>query len=103
MNYNEMTNEAIIREVGDRIQQRRLNKNLSQEELAKKSGVSRRAIYLLESGHPTTLLTMLSVLRGLNSLEELENFLPKIKLSPIQLAKLEGRVRQRASGRRKNK
>ncbi len=103
MDYSSMTNQAIIREIGERIQQRRLNKNLSQEELAQKSGVSRRAIYLLESGHSTTLITILSVLRGLNSLGELENFLPKVKLSPIQLAKLEGRARQRASGSRKNK
>lgn len=97
MNYHSMTNEAIIKVLGERIQQKRLNKNLSQDELAKKAGVSRRAISQIESGHSSSLMTFISLLRGLNILAEIENFLPQSNLSPIQLAKLEGRVRQRAS------
>ena len=103
MDLSSMTNEAIIKILGERIQQKRLNKNLSQEDLSKKAGVSRRVIYQMESGHPTTLMTLISVLRGLNALGEIESFLPPSKLSPIQLAKLEGRTRQRASGNRKSK
>ncbi len=102
MNFDHMNNEALIKTLGERIQQKRLNKNLSQEDLAKKAGVSRRAIYLLESGHSTTMSTFLNILRGLNALAELDSFLPQPKQSPIQLAKLEGRTRQRASGVRKN-
>ncbi len=100
MDFNSITNENIMKILGERIQQKRLNKNMSQEDLAKKAGVSRRAIYLIESGHPTTLNTFISILRGLNVLDELETFLPQAKVSPIQLAKLEGRVRRRASGSR---
>lgn len=103
MDIYSMTNESIIKMLGERVQQKRLNKNMTQEDLAKKSGISRRAIYLLESGHTVTISTFISILRGLNALEEIESFLPQTKLSPIQLAKLEGRARQRATGTRKGK
>ena len=102
MDFNSMNNEALIKTLGERIQQKRLNKNLSQNDLAKKAGVSRRAIYLIESGHSTTLSTFLNILRGLNALGDIENFLPQPKQSPIQLAKLEGRIHQRASSTRKD-
>lgn len=103
MDFDSMTHEAILKEIGERVQQRRLNKNLSQGDLAQLAGVSRRAVHLLESGRSTTLTTLLGVLRGLNALAEIENFLPATQVSPIQLAKLQGRVRQRASRKRKPK
>lgn len=46
------------------------------------------------------MATLLSVLRALGRLENLDAFLPDPGMSPIQLAKLKGRERQRASRHR---
>lgn len=96
MDIGSMTNNALVAEIGQRVQNRRLNLNISQEELAKVSGVSRTAICHLEAGNSVTLLSLLGILRGLDCLGEFESFLPPDQISPIQLAKLEGKVRQRS-------
>ena len=96
MDLDSMTNNALIAEIGQRVQKRRLNLNISQEELAKNSGVSRTAICHLEAGNSVNLISLLGILRGLNCLGEFEAFLPPDQISPIQLAKLEGNIRQRA-------
>ena len=46
---------------------------------------------------------LVQVLRALGSIQELDKFLPDSGPSPIQIAKLKGRERQRASGRRSEK
>lgn len=96
MDIGSMTNNALLAEIGQRVQKRRLNLNISQEELARTSGVSRTAICHLEAGNSVTLLSLLGILRGLDSLGEIEMFLPPDQISPIQLAKLKGNIRQRA-------
>ena len=100
MEYYEMTNGEILIRLGERVQRKRLNKNISQQKLAKRAGVSRRSIYLMESGQAVGMNIFISILRALKSLDELDAFLPEVDLSPIELAKLKGRIRQRASGSR---
>ena len=63
--------------------------------------VSRRALQKLEAGEATTLGTFIRALRVLGALEQLDAFLPAPGQSPIQLAKLKGRERKRAGGRRR--
>ncbi|MEC5128160.1 helix-turn-helix transcriptional regulator [Verrucomicrobiales bacterium BCK34] len=95
------TDDAVVIEIGHRLQRERLNQNLSQAALAKLAGVSRKTITNLENGAGGTLGTLVAVLRGLNKLAALESFLPDPGVSPMQLLKLEGKVRQRASGKHK--
>jgi len=101
MKMETLSDKAVLGEIGLRLQGCRLNLNLSQAEIAAKAGVSRRALQKVEGGQSCTLATMVRVLRSLNRLDALDAFLPKPGLSPIQLAKLKGRERQRAGGRRK--
>ena len=100
MDYQGMSDQALLVELGGRIQRARLNRNLTQPELAQRAGVSRRALQKLEAGGATTLSTFIRALRALGMLEQLDAFLPAPGQSPIQLAKLKGRERQRATGRR---
>jgi transcriptional regulator with XRE-family HTH domain len=95
------TDLAWQRDLGARLQAHRLNQNLSQAELAAATGLARKTITNLETGHGGTLLTFLAVLRGLGLLAQLEAFLPAPGPSPIQLVKLAGKQRRRATGRRK--
>jgi len=52
----------------------------------------------LEKGQAVTLLTFIQVLHSLGSLDGLENFLPDLGPSPLQVAKMKGKKRSRASG-----
>ena len=81
------------------IGRRRLDKNLTQQVLADRAGLSRKTVSDLEREAGVGLLTLVQVLRALGELEELDGFLPDQGPSPLQLAKLKGRVRQRASRR----
>jgi transcriptional regulator with XRE-family HTH domain len=96
MNFEAMSEQAVLEELGRRIQGQRLNENLAQAEVARKAGVSRRSLQNLESGRGCTLSLLIRVLRALGKLDQLDAFLPEPGLSPIQLAKLKGRERQRA-------
>ena len=93
-----MSDKAVLRELGRRVKQRRLAKNLSQESLAEMAGVNRMTIVNLEQGRTTTLLTFVQVLHALGSLDGLESFLPEIGPSPLQVAKMKGKKRLKASG-----
>jgi len=91
---------AILREIGERLKTRRLNKNISQQELARLSGLSRSTISEIERGKPFGVLALIQVLRALETLEDLDAFLPDSGPSPLQLARLKGRERRRATGTR---
>lgn len=95
------TDLAWQQELGARLQAQRLNQNLSQAELAAATGLARKTITNLETGHGGTLLTLIAVLRGLGLLGQLNTFLPAPGPSPIQLVQLAGKQRRRATGRRK--
>lgn len=101
MKTDAMSDSAVLVEIGRRLQANRLNANLAQADVAQKAGVSRRTLQKMESGRVCTLLALVRVLRGLGVLDALDGFLPEPGLSPIQLAKLKGRERRRASRRRR--
>ena len=88
--------KAIAEIMGMRLKQARLNVNISRDALALKVGVSRNTIVNVEAGR-TKLETMIAVMQGLDLLDQLSLFLPEQPLSPIQIAKLKGNERQRAS------
>lgn len=93
---------AWQQDLGARLQAHRLNQNLSQAELAAATGLARKTITNLETGHGGTLLTLIAVLRGLGLLGQFDAFIPAPDPSPIQLVKLAGKQRRRATGRRKS-
>ena len=101
MKTEALSDNAVLGEIGRRLQGYRLNLNLSQAEVAEKAGVSRRALQKLEGGQSCTLAVLVRALRALGRLDALDAFLPEPGFSPIQLAKLKGRERKRAGGRRK--
>ncbi len=89
---------SILKELTRRIRRRRLNLNLTQQQVADKSGLHIQTIKNFESGNNASLLTLIQILRVFGDLEALDQFLPDPGLSPIQLLKLKGKQRERASG-----
>jgi transcriptional regulator with XRE-family HTH domain len=97
MDWYGMSDNEIIRDIGRRIKQLRLNKNISQEALSERTGLHRVTLSKIERGQKMSLLTIIQVLRGLDELQRLDNMIPEERLSPLQLAKLQSRQRKRAS------
>jgi len=97
MDFYTLSDKGIEQELGARLKALRLNKNMTQKTLAESSMLSLNAIKSLESGRGK-ISTLLPVLRELGALEQLDNFIPPALISPIQLSKMQGKVRERASG-----
>jgi putative transcriptional regulator len=92
----EKTDVEILRLLGDRLRQYRLQRNVSRANLAQTTGVHYNTIRHAEEGKDPRLSTMVKILRGLQRLEPLDSFLPPPSISPLQLAKLQSRPRIRA-------
>jgi putative transcriptional regulator len=101
MSFKAKSPAAITAELGERLKQARLNNNLTQAEVAETVGVSRKTVVNAEQGQ-AKLEVFVAIMVGLNLTEQLDLFLPKPQTSPLQLIKLQGKKRQRASGQRKN-
>ncbi|MEX1048226.1 MAG: helix-turn-helix transcriptional regulator [Akkermansiaceae bacterium] len=82
------SNSQIEQELGKRLKARRLDLNLSQQQVATLSGLSRRTVTAIEHGEGSTLATLISLLRALRSLDTLEDFLPDPGISPIAMTSM---------------
>ena len=98
MNLYRMSDDAIIKVFGDFVRHHRLEQNITQKELAFKAGINRTTLSDLELGRRCQLLTLIQVLRVLNKLHVFDSIEVKQKISPIKLAELEMKKRQKASG-----
>jgi transcriptional regulator with XRE-family HTH domain len=98
-----LTDEAILMELGGRLAQRRLELQLTQEMLAEQAGVSKRTVERIEAGATAQMSTLIRVLRVLELLDRLETLAPEAGPRPMDLVKLKGKARKRASGKRKSK
>ena len=91
---------ALAAELGDRLKQARLNADMTQTEVAKLAGLTRKVVLNAEKGH-VKLEALIAIMLVLHLDEQLDKFLPRQTISPIQLAKLHGKKRQRASGQKR--
>ena len=90
------TDAEIRSEIGGRLREYRLQRNLTQQTLAERAGLSRRAVYAAETGRDSMLSTIVRILRVIGRLEALETFLPPPPASPLRLLDRGSRTRKRA-------
>ncbi|MBN2702723.1 MAG: helix-turn-helix domain-containing protein [Pontiellaceae bacterium] len=91
-----MTDDAVLAELGGRLSQRRIESGLSQAELARQAGVSKRTVERVESGATAQTATLIRMLRALELLDRLEALVPDSGPRPMDLLKLKGEERKRA-------
>lgn len=96
MDWYSLSDPAIMVELGKRLKATRLRRNITQQELALRSGISLLSIQNLEKGQSVTLATLIKVLRMLQLIPNLDILVPESPVSPIELLKLKRRTRQRA-------
>lgn len=92
---SELTDRAVLREVGDRLESRRLDAGMTQSQLAEEAGISKRTVERIEAGRSTDFVMLLRVLRVLRLLEALDQLVPDLPQSPLTLLKGRGRTRKR--------
>ena len=91
-----MTDIAIAAELGHRLEQLRLEQNITQKTLADEIGITPKSYRQLVAG-AGKLENLIAALRALNALHHLESFIPATPFSPIEQLKLRGHQRKRAS------
>src|ERR1700752_2810292 len=74
-------------ELGRRIRQLRLSRNIDQRAAAEKAGVTGAALQNLEAGRASSLQTLLRTLKALNYLEGIEMLAPQPTVNPLALLK----------------
>jgi len=87
---------ALAEQLGQRLKQARLNNDRTQLEVAEHIGVTRKTIVNAEKGK-AQLEVFVAIMTALGLTSQLDLFLPEQPISPIQLAKLQGKKRQRAT------
>lgn len=100
MDIYSKSNDEILLALGERLRAGRLAANITQQALARQSGVSLNTVRNAEDGQNVSFDTLVNLLRALNMLPRLEYLLEDDGPSPVDLARRDGLRRQRASGRR---
>lgn len=93
--WYEMTNIAILQTLGARLKEYRLRKNMQQAELAKFAGVNISTVVRIEKGQNIMIDSYLRIMRVLDMLDNLDEFIPEPPRSPLLMKKLLGKKKQR--------
>lgn len=99
-NIQTMTDDAVLEEFGRRLGRRRLDLQLTQAKLAEQAGVSKRTVERMEAGAGAQTLSLIRILRVLDLLKGLDLLIPETGPRPMDLLKLKGKERKRASSSR---
>jgi transcriptional regulator with XRE-family HTH domain len=99
MDWNSISNENAVQETGKRLKAHRINKRLTQKQLAEKAGISLFTVAQIEKGKPVSISMLMPVLRILRLLDNMELLIPETQISPVALLKQSNkhlkRVRQK--------
>ena len=95
---NQATDGVVLSTLGGRLAAIRLERNLTQAQLATQAGVSKRTVERLEAGTVGTQLSgFIRVCRALGVIERFDLLIPEPVPSPVERLKMAGRKRRRAS------
>jgi transcriptional regulator with XRE-family HTH domain len=96
----QMSDAAIVSQIGQFIKHIRSQKNITQANLAEMAGLNRYTLGQIENGESITLSSLIQILRALDSLQVLKEFEISNEISPLEYAKLK---KQKAKQRVRNK
>lgn len=93
---NQTADELVLSDIATRVARVRVEFGLTQADLARDAGVSKRTIERIESGKSTQLAIFVRILRALGYLENMESLIPPAAPGPIERLDHQGQRRQRA-------
>ncbi len=96
---NTLSEQEILTRIGAKLKEIRLEQDMKQKDLAGLSGLSMFSISQMETGHNTSVLSLVQVLKALNRLDMIEPFFRERPIDQEALARfLEKQpVKRRAS------
>jgi transcriptional regulator with XRE-family HTH domain len=97
----QVSDKAVLAEIGHRLGRRRVELELTQADLAREAGVSKRTVERVEAGESTQSANLIRILRALELLETLDTAIPEAGPRPMDLLKLQGKERRRASSKKR--
>jgi len=97
-----LTDDAILAELGNRIARCRLDRQLTQADVAERAGVAKRTLERIEAGASAQVSSLVRILRVLDLLPALDRMIPEAGPRPMDLLKRKGKLRQRASRKRRS-
>ena len=99
-----MTDDTLLKLLGERLAALRLARNLTQRQLAEQAGLGLRTVQRLELGAAATQLSgFIRVCRVLGLVEHFDTLIPEPVVSPMAQLKLQSRKRKRATGKQEAK
>lgn len=103
--WNKLNARQLMKAIGEALKGRRVLKNLTQEGLSERSGVSKPSISRLEAARGNvSLANLLSILKALEMANELQIIFKEMKASPALLAKASTKkTKERVRGSKKSK
>lgn len=97
IDYNSMSDDKLALLLGKFIKHHRIERNLSQDELAVAAGLSRPTISLMERGKSMNLNSIIRVLRVLDQLYVFDSLRVPQQLSPLEMLKRQEKQRKHSS------
>lgn len=98
----QMTDVAIVKQIGSYIKHIRLQQNKTQAQLAHIAGLNRWTISQIENGESITLTSFIQILRALDNLFVLKAFEVSDEISPLEYAKLRIQKKKRVRNKTAN-
>lgn len=96
-----MTDAGVLAELGRRLERHRLERNLTQAEMAVQAGIGQATVQRAERGQSVQMTSMIKLLRTLGLLGALDLAVPEsIDLPIAQLEREQRKIRRRGRGRR---
>jgi transcriptional regulator with XRE-family HTH domain len=96
------TPQELQTELGKRLRELRLQRNLDKRATAEKAGIAEKSLRNLETGRGSSVETLLRTLKALDYLEGIEMLAPKPSVNPLALLRT-AKPRSRARHRRREK
>lgn len=95
-NWIQLSDTAIVAQIGKFIKNVRLKQNITQAQLAEMAGLNRWTISQIENGESVNLASLIQILRALDVLYVLNQFEVVDEISPLEYAKLKKKQKERA-------
>ncbi|MBS1569086.1 MAG: helix-turn-helix transcriptional regulator [Bacteroidetes bacterium] len=104
INWNQLNDQQVVTRLGKELKRMRLERNMSQAEVALRAGLDRTTVVKLEGGRAATLITVVQVLRAMDKLEILDPFHNEPQPTPYMLVEAQGKYlkkQRKRAGRKK--
>lgn len=98
----ELTSQAILSQLAERVKKYRIDMNLSQAEFSQKAGISLRSISNFENGSDVKFSNFIKILKALEIADNLEILVPDVTKRPSSFL-ADKKQKQRIKKSNKNK